>query len=37
LKRKNGTVLWGWLGCRRVNAADGRLLYYEGLIEDITG
>jgi PAS domain S-box-containing protein len=37
LKRKDGSVLWVSLNCRRLRGVDGGLLGYEGFIEDITG
>jgi diguanylate cyclase (GGDEF)-like protein/PAS domain S-box-containing protein len=35
-RRKDGAVIWVALNARRVCGADGRLLYHEGFIEDIT-
>ena len=34
--RKDGTVIWISENCRAVRDADGKLLYYEGTVEDIT-
>jgi phosphoserine phosphatase RsbU/P len=34
--RKDGTVIWISENCRAVRDAQGRLLYYEGTVEDIT-
>jgi len=36
-KRKDGTAIWVSLNCRIVFGKDGRALYTEGFIEDITG
>lgn len=36
LKRKDGTVIWASLNARRVCDTDGRALYHQGYIEDIT-
>ena len=36
LRRKDGSIFWGSLNCRRVCGADRRLLYHEGFVEDIT-
>jgi diguanylate cyclase (GGDEF)-like protein/PAS domain S-box-containing protein len=36
-KRKDGTPIWVSLNTRRVCGSDGRALYLEGFIEDITG
>jgi PAS domain S-box-containing protein len=35
-KRKDGTVIWASLNSRIVRGVDGRALYYEGFVEDIT-
>jgi PAS domain S-box-containing protein len=35
-KRKDGTAIWVSLNCRNVCGKDGRTLYNEGFIEDIT-
>jgi len=35
-KRKDGTAIWVSLNCRKVRGKDGRTLYHEGLIADIT-
>ncbi len=35
-KRKDGTILWVSLSSRRVCEADGRVLYLEGFVQDIT-
>lgn len=34
--RKDGSVIWISENCRAIRAANGRLLYYEGTVEDIT-
>lgn len=34
--RKDGSVIWIEENCRAVRDAQGRLLYYEGTVEDIT-
>jgi len=34
--RKDGTVIWISENCRVIRDAQGRLLYYEGTVEDIT-
>ena len=34
--RKDGSVIWISENCRAIRAASGRLLYYEGTVEDIT-
>jgi sigma-B regulation protein RsbU (phosphoserine phosphatase) len=34
--RKDGTVIWISENCRAIRGPDGRLLYYEGTVEDIT-
>ena len=34
--RKDGTVIWISENCRAVRDSQGRLLYYEGTVEDIT-
>ena len=36
IRRKDGTKIWVSENARAVRAADGKLLYYEGTIEDIT-
>ena len=36
LKRANGTTLWVEDSCRAAKDAAGRVLYYDGVIEDIT-
>ncbi len=36
-KRKDGSVFWVSLSCKAVYGQDGRVLYLEGSIEDITG
>ncbi len=36
LRRKDGSIIWLSENTRAVNDADGRLLYYEGTLEDIT-
>ena len=35
--RCDGTVIWITETCREVRTSTGRLLYYEGTVEDITG
>jgi PAS domain S-box-containing protein len=35
-KRKDGTAIWVSLNCRNVRGKDGRALYNEGFVEDIT-
>jgi hypothetical protein len=35
-KRKDGTAIWVSLNCRNVRGEDGRPLYNEGFVEDIT-
>jgi PAS domain S-box-containing protein len=34
--RRDGSVIWISESCREVRAADGRFLYYEGMVEEIT-
>ena len=36
IHRKDGTVIWISENCRAIRAVGGRLLYYEGTVEDIT-
>lgn len=36
VRRKDGTIIWISENCRAVRDAKGRLLYYEGTVEDIT-
>jgi diguanylate cyclase (GGDEF)-like protein/PAS domain S-box-containing protein len=36
IKRKDGTIIWASLNCRKVGQIDGRPPYLEGFIEDIT-
>jgi PAS domain S-box-containing protein len=36
LKRKNGTPLWVSISARRVSGPDGRPLFYDGFVQDIT-
>jgi len=36
LRRYNGEIIWGRDTVRAVRDRDGRLLYYEGVLEDIT-
>lgn len=36
VRRKDGSVIWISENCRAVRDAKGRLLYYEGTVEDIT-
>ena len=35
-KRKDGTIIWVSVSCRKVSWPDGRTRYFEGFIEDIT-
>jgi len=37
LRRYDGTVCWGKTHVRAFHDADGRVLYYEGSLEDVTG
>ena len=34
--RKDETIIWIAENCRAVRNAEGKLLYYEGTVEDIT-
>ncbi len=34
--RKDGRIIWTSTSARAVRAADGRLLYYEGFLQDVT-
>jgi PAS domain S-box-containing protein len=34
--RRDGTVIWISESCREVRTSDGRFLYYEGMVEEIT-
>jgi PAS domain S-box-containing protein len=34
--RRDGTVIWISESCREVRASDGRFLYYEGMVEEIS-
>jgi len=34
--RRDGSVIWISESCREVRAPDGRFLYYEGMVEEIT-
>jgi PAS domain S-box-containing protein len=34
--RRDGSVIWISESCREVRAKDGRFLYYEGMVEEIT-
>ena len=34
--RKDGSIIWIAENCRAVRDGQGRLLYYEGTVEDIT-
>lgn len=34
--RRDGEVIWISESCREVRASDGRFLYYEGMVEEIT-
>jgi sigma-B regulation protein RsbU (phosphoserine phosphatase) len=36
IHRKDGSIIWISENCRAVRDADGKLLYYEGTVEDIT-
>jgi phosphoserine phosphatase RsbU/P len=36
IHRKDGTVIWISENCRAIRDVQGRLLYYEGTVEDIT-
>ncbi len=36
VRRKDGTVIWISESCREVRAKDGRFLYFEGMVEEIT-
>jgi two-component system, LuxR family, sensor kinase FixL len=36
-KRKDGTKIWVSLSTRPVRGRDGRIVYFEGFVEDITG
>jgi PAS domain S-box-containing protein len=36
-RRKDGSAIWVSVSSRKVAGAEGRTLYYEGFIEDITG
>ena len=35
-KRKDGTLIWGIVTVRRICGPDGKTLYYQGFLEDIT-
>ncbi len=35
-KRKDGTIIWVSVSCRKVSWPDGQTRYFEGFIEDIT-
>jgi PAS domain S-box-containing protein len=35
-KRKDGTLLWGIMTVRKICGPDGKTLYYQGFLEDIT-
>jgi PAS domain S-box-containing protein len=35
-RRKDGTIIWGLVNARAVRDNSGRLLYYEGSVQDIT-
>jgi PAS domain S-box-containing protein len=35
--RRDGSVIWISESCREVRASDGNFLYYEGMVEEITG
>ncbi|MEE4380115.1 MAG: PAS domain-containing protein, partial [Candidatus Competibacteraceae bacterium] len=34
--RKDGSIIWVGINARAVNGSDGQLLYYQGLLEDVT-
>jgi PAS domain S-box-containing protein len=36
VRRRDGAVIWISESCREVRATDGRLLFYEGTVEEIT-
>ncbi len=36
LRRRNGTLIWAEDSCRAAKDASGRVLFYDGVIEDIT-
>ncbi len=36
LKRKDGTVFWGSITANAVKDTDGEILYFDGMVEDIT-
>jgi len=36
VKRKDGTPLWASINARQVNGPDGRALFYDGFVQDIT-
>jgi hypothetical protein len=36
LKRKDGSAIWASISGRKVCGADGRMLFYEGFVQDIT-
>jgi diguanylate cyclase (GGDEF)-like protein/PAS domain S-box-containing protein len=36
LKRKDGSIFWGSMSCRRLLGPDGNPTYYEGFIQDIS-
>ncbi|HVA11822.1 MAG TPA: ATP-binding protein [Stellaceae bacterium] len=36
IRRRDGSVIWISESCREVRAADGRFLYYEGMVEEVT-
>ncbi len=35
--RRDGSLIWISESCREVRTSDGRFLYYEGMVEEITG
>jgi PAS domain S-box-containing protein len=35
-RRKDGTLLWGVMTARKICGPDGKTLYYQGFLEDIT-
>ncbi len=35
-KRKDGTLIWGIMTVRRICGPDGKTLYYQGFLEDVT-
>ncbi len=35
-RRKDGTLFWGIMTARRIRGPDGKTLYYQGFMEDVT-